>query len=337
MATFSGGFLRDTSGGLVTVDVGSAAAPTQIGTGFLRDATGALVTTSSTTGYATGYARDSAFALTTVDVGSAVSPTMTDGFMRAQGGAIVTVAEGSAVAPTGYATGFLVDANRSLVVTSSGGGSAIAFVRAGGNANTASTVSTLAVTVPAAGHAAGNILFVAIGTGQATVATPSSVTDSKLNTYTIDNTTVATVAVTIARSTLTTPLVSGDTITAHWAATAALLTMDTAEFSGVAASPLDQAVANTGTASTTLDGGTTLTLAQAIEVAFGAFMAVGSTGGSTAGAGWTKLNDITVGTAPNRGFVWEYQVTNSTAAIDSTATIVTAHSYSGLTTTYKAA
>lgn len=339
MTGFSGGFLRDDSGALVVVPFASAAAPTSMSESFVRDATGALVTGSTAPlAYAEGFVRDANLSLATVDVGSAVSPAMSQGFIRDSSGALVTVDEGSAVAPTGYSQGFVRDANYSLVTTGGGSSSQIAFVKAGGNSSTIGTVTSLAATVPAGGHAAGNMLVVPVLTGAATIATPSGVTDSKGNTYTVDNTLVGALAISVARSILATPLVAGDTITVTWAASTTLLIVDSAEFSGVSATPLDATASLSGGATTSLDGGTTATLAQAKEVAFGAFSVQGATGGSTPGAGWTELNDLTVGSGGSqRALVWEYQIVNSTAAVDATATIVTAHSHVGTTTTYKGA
>lgn len=219
-------------------------------------------------------------------------------------------------------------------------GATPAFVRAGGNALGGGS-STLSLSVPAAGHAAGNTLIVVAGVGATTVAPPTSVTDSKGNTYTIDatNTSATPLGAYICSSVLATPLVSGDTVTVHWAAAPSATFIDSAEFSNIfITSPLDQISAGGSSTSavTSLDSGATGTLSQAKELAISIFMLSGTSGGGTMGGGFTKIGDRT-GTTPARGMVWGYLVTAATTAIDETCTIVNAHAYSAITATYKGA
>lgn len=251
-----------------------------------------------------------------------------------QGGHIYGVTGGAVSKATVLATG---------ITAADLPSAAPAFVRAGGNANSGTStnaVTALSAAVPAAGHAAGNTVFVAVGGGGGTVAVPSLISDSKGNTYTIDNSLVVanSGSPTLAHSKLTTPLVSGDTITVTWAAATTLAVMDTAEFSGIrSAASLDAIASNNGAASTSLDAGTTSALGQALELGIGVFFLVSTSGGSSAGTGWTKLNDLSVGDSSHRALIWEYQQLSTTAAADATATISTAHSYYGLTTTFKSA
>jgi hypothetical protein len=213
----------------------------------------------------------------------------------------------------------------------------IAFVKLGGHTSSGG-VSSLSITVPSGGHAAGNVVIVAISTS--TSSTPTSVTDSAGNTWTIDKSQQSgSYAAALAHCRLTTALSTGATITVNLSANANSAIIDSAEFTGMATTGIaDQsATNNNATAVATLDGGTTSTTSQSRELAVAAFSISGSTGGSTAGSGSTILNDITYAGGVTRALVWEYSILSSSSAVDQTATITTPHAYTSVTQTYRGA
>jgi hypothetical protein len=213
----------------------------------------------------------------------------------------------------------------------------LTFIKAGGN-EVNGTGTTAAITVPSGGHAVGNDLIVVVSTQGSSVV--SSVADSKSNTYTVDTTEVdgTTVSISVIRSRLTTALVSGNTINLTLSATSSSIITDSAEFSGLKASTsqLDQTAVSTGaSAVTSLAVGPTSTTTETSELAIVAYAISGSTGGSTLGSPFTKLNDLTGTAGTVRALVWGYNILNATAAVSSSATITTAHGYAAAITTYK--
>jgi hypothetical protein len=94
---------------------------------------------------------------------------------------------------------------------------AIAFVKAGGTAgNKVGGNATLAVTVPAGGHAIGNTVVVAAGGAVGTAFATQSITDSRGNSYTLIEVYQGGTGFSFASlfaSVLTTGLQAGDTIT----------------------------------------------------------------------------------------------------------------------------
>jgi hypothetical protein len=86
-------------------------------------------------------------------------------------------------------------------------------VRAGGTKD-AGNASSQVITVPAAGHAAGNLVVVVFGCGSDPTAASVSVADSKSNAYVVPVSVFANFRyIGLAYSKLTTALVNGDTIT----------------------------------------------------------------------------------------------------------------------------
>lgn len=198
----------------------------------------------------------------------------------------------------------------------------------------------IVLTVGAAGHAAGSLLVVAASARSAGVVT--GVTDSRSNTYTVDKTAGSgNNGVSICSSRLATGLQPGDTITVTYSVTGQLMLAAVAEFAGISASPVDRNSSNIGTSSTSLSAGTTATTTQTTELAVAAFVTAGvatapAADGSTAGTGFTKLNDIAyyaggIGTR----LIWEYQLLSSEVALNSTATLLSTHAYVGAAVTYK--
>ena len=219
--------------------------------------------------------------------------------------------------------------------------SGVYFVQMGGNSTTVSGASPKLTVPTGVTHAVGNLLAIAVGgalsSGSAVV--PTGATDSRGNTYVVAVTNaVGSTASAILFSKLTTALQPGDQITITMASAAdTTIILDSVEFNitGLTAATDQTSVGNSTTAVTALDAGTTSATTQAQELAFSAYCIGGSTGGSAAGAGFTKLNDLTASGGLTRALVWEYQVLNATATVHSTATITTGHSHVACAATIK--
>lgn len=192
--------------------------------------------------------------------------------------------------------------------------------------------------VPAAGIAAGNTLLVMGGTG-----TVSAVTDSKGNAYTIRAT--GTTVIFLADSVITTPLVSGDTITVTRTATGNLKAL-CVEYSGMdPASPFDAAAA-ASTTSVNVSGGS-ITTTRANDLVLGLFHGivftpdVGTPQITTPGALFTNETGVAIssgGGLDGYGFDWESKFAPSVGNQTASAT----WSYglaavAGVTAAYKAA
>lgn len=183
---------------------------------------------------------------------------------------------------------------------------AIALVR---QFNTGTSTSTTTLAVPAAGVASGDILIVSLknSSGSATV------TDSKGNTYTAARAAVNDSAQwgQLFYSLITTPLVSGDSLTFSVASFAIA-----AEFSGVViSSPVDQAAGNsnvsgtiTGSNTATLTGTTDLYIALIEKSASGATL-------TDTTSGLADVAGIGVG-GGNGLIVMRYAILSSTTAVN---------------------
>src|SRR5437667_6237509 len=165
----------------------------------------------------------------------------------------------------------------------------IAFVKNIGTNSSATTDTTIAVTVPAAGVATGDSVILTLAMADASGGVTA--TDSKGNTYSLaaDITNASNVRTVILAAHNVTALVSGDTITVtHPSATVRALSAN--EFSGLSpTSALDQTQTATGS-STTPSSGATAATTEAAELLLGA-MGVGGTISDTftPGASYTAL------------------------------------------------
>jgi hypothetical protein len=270
------------------------------GTGFLAGATVAFGTTAATS----------------VTVASSTTITATT---PAHAAAAVSVA----VKNTDSQTGTL---NNGYTYTSSGGGGTIAFVQSNsGPATIQASNTTVAVTYTAA-QTAGDTNIVVVGWGD-TTSTISSVTDSKLNTYT--PAVGPTSGTGLRQSIYYAKSIAGGntTVTVTFNKAAAYPDVRILEYKGLdPTAPLDQALGagGTGTAANSGSVGTT----AASELIFGA----GTSGAkfSAAGTGYTSrminlygniAEDKTVSatgsynaTAPDSSGVWVMQVATFKAA-----------------------
>src|SRR5438552_1577900 len=176
-----------------------------------------------------------------------------------------------------------------FTITASEARAGIAFVKNIGTSASATTGTTIAVTVPAAGVAAGDSIILALAMGDASGTV--SATDSKGNSYSVaaDVTNAANVRTVMLAAHNVTALASGDTITVtHPSVTARGLSAN--EFSGLSpTSPLDQTLTATGS-SATPSSGTTAATSEAAELLLGAIGVAGPTSDTFApGTNYTAL------------------------------------------------
>lgn len=132
---------------------------------------------------------------------------------------------------------------------------AVALVKNLGTGSSKTAASPRTITIPAAGVAAGNTVFVFWGCNDASLAKPSSVTDTAGNTYVLDKGTASVGgsadAQQVWRSNIATALVSGNTISVSGQSTSAGVTWWTAEeFSGVASGAPTASAENVSTSPT---------------------------------------------------------------------------------------
>src|SRR5438093_3537610 len=152
----------------------------------------------------------------------------------------------------------------------------IAFVKNIGTNASATTGTTIAVTVPAAGVATGDSVILTLAMADASGGVTA--TDSKGNTYSLaaDITYASNVRTVILAAHNVTALVSGDTITVtHPSASVRALSAN--EFSGLSpTSALDQTHTATGSSTAPSSGATAAATSEAAELLLGA-MGVGGT------------------------------------------------------------
>lgn len=161
-----------------------------------------------------------------------------------------------------------------------------AFVQMAGATYVLSQTSPWAIQ-PAHNTTQGNTLLLVVKTSASITVT--GVTDSKGNTWTVDETPGSTNAnITLVRAALTAALTTGDTISIALSATSGNVCAQLLEFSGLAAAPLDQHTnANSLTLSVTV--GPTGATTKASEIVVTA-VARGGTAGATV---WTPPSGYT--------------------------------------------
>lgn len=170
---------------------------------------------------------------------------------------------------------------------------AIAFVKNGGTTtNKALGGTSTTITVPAGGHAAGDLLAVACY-GFATLTVQlTSVTDVRGNTYSLE---INSNKIGIGASVLTTALQAGDLITIAWNIDPSPLAVVAKEFSGVSDTQ-DVTGASTLTSTANTTPSATITPVSPETLVLGAVGTNGPSGDTltedtdtTGGAGWTAL------------------------------------------------
>src|SRR5438876_5027592 len=172
----------------------------------------------------------------------------------------------------------------------------IAFVKNIGTSSSATTDTTIAVTVPAAGVATGDSVILTLAMADASGGVTA--TDSKGNTYSLaaDITNALNVRTVILAAHNVTALVSGDTITVtHPSASVRALSAN--EFSGLSpTSALDQTQTATGSSTAPSSGATAAATSEAAELLLGAMGVAGPISDAfTAGTNYTALTPAGTG------------------------------------------
>ncbi len=228
---------------------------------------------------------------------------------------------------------------------------AITFVKDLGSDSTKTSGTTLAITVPAAGVAAGNSIIVSVMHDAACSTWPpvpaiSSITDTAGNQYILDvnvyNDILCTSVlwnVSIYSAHNVNALSSGNTITITWDASADARAASASEFSGLAtSSALDKTNAGSGTGTSASSGSTSQTT-QNDELLVGLVGVEGPTGDTfTTGPSYSLL--VRSGTsggqaASNVTVNPEYRVVSSTGTYSASGTLGTSRNWGALIATYK--
>lgn len=218
---------------------------------------------------------------------------------------------------------------------------AIAFVKNIGTNSDSGGTTSMAVTVPAAGVAAGNSVIITLATDYTT--NPVTCSDSRGNTYTINAdrgySSYARVVVCSAHN--ITALSSGDTITVNYPSTN-LAAVSINEFSGLAdSSTLDKTSTATGTSSSP-SSGSTATTTQADELLIGAFALDGPVSDTfTPGASYTLLTRRGASYS-SMGTTYitidpEYRIVSATGAYAADGSNSSSRHWAAAIATYKAA
>src|SRR5438445_7377212 len=198
--------------------------------------------------------------------------------------------------------------------------------------------NTLALTVPAAGVAAGDTLIVvgAKGNDQAAIA---SAADSRGNVYRVDRQLHGAVnsgmSMTVVSGYITSPLQSGDTVTITYEGTTSYSNRFGAayEFSGLQSNAADVGAGSGGYGSQIATGQTAAT-SQDSELVFGLFESQPATPTFTAGTGFSALPQAT-GSVANLALQPVYRVATVAGAQEATGTFGSLVSWYGMVVAYR--
>jgi type II secretory pathway pseudopilin PulG len=222
----------------------------------------------------------------------------------------------------------------------------VVLTNIGQNSST-TTGTTISVTVPAGGVAAGNTIIVSFATDPTNTPTGAvTVADTKGNTYTKDadianGTGTSGVRTVVFSAPVTTALVSGNTITVTYPSAAAKAVSVCYANGLISASRVD--VTHTGTGNNTdPTSGATAATTQASELLFGAIgteSRISSTT-MTAGSGYTLLNDASADTGSSGSSITifpEYQPVYATGTYTANGTLSgsTSRNWAAVIVTYK--
>ena len=203
----------------------------------------------------------------------------------------------------------------------------------GTNSDSTPSSTTLSVTVPAGGVAAGNSIIVTFAMGD--VSGTVSCSDSAANSYTadVDITNSTNVRTVILSAHNVSALSSGNTITVTHPSTADR-TMYVGEFSGLATSSTrDLTKSNTGNAKNMSAGNSTAT-SEPLELLIGAFGVAQGTGDSfTHGSGWTGLTRLDTS---NITLHSQYQIVSTVGSYDANGSNSAKKQYAAGYATYEA-
>ncbi len=230
-----------------------------------------------------------------------------------------------------------------LLSTASLSIAAVSFVKTIGTTSSTTTGTSLSITVPASGVAAGNRAIVTIALNPSTGTVACS--DTGGNSYVVDRNVAngsgtSGVRTVILSSQVASALVSGNTITCtHPSVTARALSAN--EFSGLATTAaVDKVKSATGN-NTAPSSGATTTTAQASELLIGGIGVEGPTTETfTAGASYATVGraGTSGGTAANNITINpEYRIVSATGAYSASGTISTSRKWASAIVTYKSA
>jgi len=210
--------------------------------------------------------------------------------------------------------------------------SLVSFVKnIGTNTKSQSGNSSISVTVPASGVAAGNTIIVSFASG--TFSPGIACADSQGNIYNIDADKIDVAErVTICSAHVTTALVAGNTITATYPSFSGTSTITANEFFGLLSSSLDASSTDSGN-SDAPDSGLTALTAQPEELLMGAIQFSGANGATfTPGAGYARTNSDLAG----RPLASLYQIVSAMGAYSAGGTLTTENQWEAAIATYKA-
>lgn len=212
-----------------------------------------------------------------------------------------------------------------------------------GTATATSAVSSLAIPITTAA-AAGHTIVGGVSWESSAAAIPAgiSVADDRGNSWAVEvsagGSGNATVAVAQFRSQLTTGLQVGDHVTISIGETRTRWAAVLEDFDdGIAASPLDQTVANDAPgAATALTSGVTADTTQPSELLVATFGFPAARGPVTPGTGWdaSTLVETAAGSA-NRAVIMLWKYATETGPQEATATLSSSGTYAGGMATYK--
>lgn len=224
---------------------------------------------------------------------------------------------------------------------SAGAAGNITFVKdiatATGSSYTAA--NTLTLTVPAAGVAQGNTVIIFAGSNYGNVVV-SSATDTKGNTYTVDNTRSNTsngTNTTILSAYMTTGLVGGNTINLTYSGVSQIRVALATEWNGIAPTGrVDQKATNASTG-TSMSAGTIPATTQATELVVAAFSDGDTNETFTPGSGYTGLTAASVNIGGVYRKQWQqYKLVSATGTQTTPASSSAASQYAAAAVTYKA-
>lgn len=224
---------------------------------------------------------------------------------------------------------------------------AIAFVQAVGNASSATSGNTLAVTVPAGGVAVGDTLVLYVGFSGGTGLANATAADNhagSTNVYTnqaqVDDTSTTGCYSAIITCPVTTALVSGDVITVTYPTNVTHRTLFIDEFSGVdTSSPIDTTGTGNAGASGTSTSSASVTTTNAADLIVGATVMVNTSTliwFDTSSPGTWTSSQITSSSTGRRA-VRSFQIVSATNTYTVSGSLSTAELWSCAVVALKAA
>lgn len=220
-----------------------------------------------------------------------------------------------------------------------GGGGVIAYVQEVGHLITNNPGASMSVPVTNA-PGAGNLLVLAVSFYDAAGTTTITVSDSKGNTWSVDETADFTgygVVSIVSTVQDVGKLTTSDTITVTFSASVSHNANGVChEFSG-ATNTVDQTAAGPTGGSHARDAGTTAATTNADDLVYAAWWVYAAETGFTAGTGYTAPSPGYYAGGTNASIEFEYQIVSATGAYNPTGTGGNATNNVGATAVYKAA